>query len=430
MHFDGKSGYLSVKPLSLVEQVSIPFEMPGQQGIDTDNVHIFVSISQKLYKINFAGGILDVSETIDKHFGGLVLVGDYIYAAISGCSEAGSDYHHVYKYDKNLDLITDYDISSHFTICAGAIGYYDGHFYVGESFFDSDHFDRIVEFDSDFTFVAEHVTDQKSIFGIQGITYLPGLNVFQINSHGIGYYRINTSFTNASIVASSMPFSLQDVCVYNTNYLLYCDRNSYRILRYKLYNPSVLQAYTSICRFILRGGGGTRRYFYESSPSGYWISAEVRDINTLRYFVECTTTPVLKDTGIYPAYNEEHVFAVVYKKDDYTKFYYDGVEIVSARGVPSGNLTATSNLVIGTYRVATDRFFPGDILEFALFGRVLSDAEIKHSISEIPSPLIHLKDIVNGTAVDLSGRGQHAALHGGVTGGVIMSPHEARRTRR
>lgn len=419
MQFDGKAGYIHITPFNPIPYTSIdiPVSIYDQQGIDNDGVNIFVSDYYLIHKLDFSGNIIATSAPAENHLGGMVIVGDYIYVASSVCSALGTDVHFIYKYDKaTLEQVAAYDVGDYFTICAGAIGYYDGKFYVGESFFDSDHFDRIVEFNASFEFVAEHLMTVKSLYGIQGIKYIPALNLFQINGHGNTYYRINAALETASIVSYTESFILylQDFSVYGTD-LLYNDRDYFRIIRYPMVPTLPMIEYTAVCEFVLTGGSGTRRTLFESSPLQWWCSCEVGTANTLKYSIQTTGTAPIVDTGIIPTYGQKHKIALTYKQDDLSKFYYDGVEIVSARGAPRGTLIQTYQFVVGTYRDHTDRFFPGEINNFEFYNRELTASEIKWPSVNIPGCLIKFKDIVNGKVPDYSGNMNHGVVHGGVT---------------
>ena len=43
---------------------------------------------------------------------------------------------------------------------------------MAESFFDNDHKDRVIEFDTSFRHIKDHEIDFKSPFGIQGLEYI------------------------------------------------------------------------------------------------------------------------------------------------------------------------------------------------------------------------------------------------------------------
>ena len=184
----------------------------GQQGVATDGEFIYVQNTQQLFKYRLNGQLLVKGPRLKLHHGGIVFVKGRIYAAVSGCEPNGSDEHFVHVYDAtSLELIGVHDVRKHFTVCAGGIAHRDGHFFVAESFFDDDHSDRIVEFDSTFRHIKTHEINFKSPFGIQGLEYLPGRDQFQVHSHGKAFYRINGRLENDSLIIGQSGFDLQDL---------------------------------------------------------------------------------------------------------------------------------------------------------------------------------------------------------------------------
>ncbi|MBN2376560.1 MAG: hypothetical protein JXD22_09170 [Sedimentisphaerales bacterium] len=217
-------------PLSLDIIKEIP-EMPGgQQGIATDGSFIYIQ-AKNLLKFDMEGKLICQSEPQDIHGGGITHHDKKIYVASSKCDPAGTKVHKVYVYNaQDLKKIAEYDIGEHFGICAGGIAYYDNHFYVAESYWDNDHYDYIVKFDEEFNFVASYQVEFKCPYGIQGLDYIAYLGVFQVNSHGKDFYRINTNFDSGTVEPGRAPFDLQDVACLNQNTLLYNDRAGRRIV--------------------------------------------------------------------------------------------------------------------------------------------------------------------------------------------------------
>lgn len=196
---------------------------PDSQGIATDGKHIFLW-SERLVKYDMEGNQLAKSPPSKWHHGGMTYNDGKIFCAVSECSPEGTDKHWVFVYDSgSLKKIIEYDIGNYFSICAGGIEYYNRHFYVAESYFDNDHSDYIVEFDMDFNHVDSYQTSFKSPYGIQGLAYLPGLDKFQIHSHGNEFYRINTDFDDSTIEVgmASFPVGLQDLAYLDESTIIY-----------------------------------------------------------------------------------------------------------------------------------------------------------------------------------------------------------------
>ena len=215
--------------LNIIKEIP---EMPagGQQGIATDGSYIYVQ-TVKIFKFDMEGRLICQSEPQDIHGGGITYHDKKIYVASSKCAPAGTKVHKVYVYNaQDLKKIAEYDIGQYLGICAGGIAYYDNHFYVAESYWDNEHLDYIVKFDEDFNFVASYHVDFKCPGGIQGLDYLSSLEVFQVNSHGKEFYRINTNFDSSTLRPGLAPFKLQDVAYLNQNTLLYNDRAGRRIV--------------------------------------------------------------------------------------------------------------------------------------------------------------------------------------------------------
>lgn len=215
--------------LNIVSRLHIPSD-DGQQGIATDGKFIFIQNSQQLFKYSINGELLISGPKLKLHHGGITYAKDKIYAAVSGCESGGSNEHFVHVYNaQSLKFIKKHDISAHFTVCAGGIAYHRGRFYVAESFFDNNHKDRIIEFDTSFKHVEDHQIDFKSPFGIQGLEYIPKTRSFQIHSHAKIYYRINDSFENESLVSGQTDFELQDLALLNEQTIIINNRDSQTI---------------------------------------------------------------------------------------------------------------------------------------------------------------------------------------------------------
>jgi len=213
-----------------IRELEIPTE-ENQQGIATDGRHLFVQDRYQLHKYDLDGAFVKKSAKFKHHHGGITVVKGKLYCAVSVCSKDGTDQHWIKVYDAgSLELVDSHDIGEHFTICAGGITFHNDHFFVPESFFDKDHADRIVVFDSEFQYVRKHETSFKSPYGIQGMEYLPELEQFQIHSHGQEFYRINAQFDNDSIVVGKAPFKLQDVARLKKNVLIVNYRKAKKVL--------------------------------------------------------------------------------------------------------------------------------------------------------------------------------------------------------
>lgn len=197
----------------------------AQQGIATDGAHVYVQSTSQLVKYDMRGTVLAEGAKLDWHHGGITYGDGMICAAVSECSREGTDVHWVYVYDaETLEKVAEYDIGEHFSVCAGGIAHFEGHFYVAESYFDNDHNDYLVEFDAHFNHVESHSIDFKCPYGIQGLDYLPSINKFMVTSHGREFYLIDTDFDSATIAVGLAPFELQDVACLNVSTILCNDR--------------------------------------------------------------------------------------------------------------------------------------------------------------------------------------------------------------
>ena len=219
-------------------QLHLPSD-DGQQGIGTDGKFLFVQNTQQLFKYDLDGELIKAGPKLRLHHGGIVCVNGKIYVAVSGCEPAGTNQHLVHVYDaQSLALLEKHEIGEHFTVCAGGIAYRKGRFFVAESFFDNDHFDRIVEFDSQFKHGTHHTVKFKSPYGIQGLEYLPATDQFHVHSHGRDFYRIDASFQNDSLIAGKADFDLQDVTRLDAKTLVVNHRADESLLLIKLEMPS------------------------------------------------------------------------------------------------------------------------------------------------------------------------------------------------
>jgi len=214
----------------VIRELAIPTE-ENQQGVATDGRHLFVQDRYQLHKYKLDGMLVKKSAKFKHHHGGITHVKGNLYCAVSQCTKDGTHKHWIKVYDADsLELVETHDVGVHFKVCAGGIAYRDDHFFVPESFFDKDHVDRVVVFDSDFRYVRTHETSFKCPYGIQGMEYLPETDQFQIHSHGPEFYRINSQFDNDSIVSGKAPFKLQDVVRLNVNILLVNYRKRQKVL--------------------------------------------------------------------------------------------------------------------------------------------------------------------------------------------------------
>ncbi|MBC8243029.1 MAG: hypothetical protein H8E20_01430 [Verrucomicrobia bacterium] len=222
------SGSQAKEPLRF--QITSRFGTPsddGQQGVATDGKHAYVQNTQQLFKYQLDGTFVKAGPKLKLHHGGIVYVNGRVYAAVSSCEPTGSTQHHVHIYDAHsLEYIERHNIGAHFTVCAGGIAYRKGHFFVAEAFFDDEHLDRVVKFDSSFRHIKTHTIDFKSPFGIQGLEYLPNTEQFQVHSHGKTFYRINSRFERDSLITGQAEFELQDLARLNSETLLVNHRDA------------------------------------------------------------------------------------------------------------------------------------------------------------------------------------------------------------
>jgi hypothetical protein len=215
---------------------SFPEVGGGQQGIATDRKHVYVQSTTLLVKYDLEGKVLAKSDTLDQHHGGLVYRDGNLYVAVSGCKKEGSDYQRINVYDADtFEKLESHDIADQFSICAGGMAYYDGHYYVAESYWDNDHHDYIVKYDENLNYVETYTVDFKSPYGIQGIEYIPSLGKFLVHSHGDEFYLIEPDFDNASIQLGRAPFKLQDAAWLEDDSIVVNDRAGERVVFVELF---------------------------------------------------------------------------------------------------------------------------------------------------------------------------------------------------
>ena len=226
------------RALELEIREGFPEAVGGQQGIATDGTHVFAQSTHELVKHDLEGKVVAKSGDLQWHHGGITYHDGRIYAAVSECSAKGTRLHWVYVYDaQTLEKIEEHDVGRHFTVCAGGIAYYDGHFYVAESYYDNDHNDYVVKFDRDFKFMASYRIDFKCPYGIQGLDYLPDRGTFMVNSHGTAFYLIDTDFNAVTIQPATAPFKLQDVAYVKPGVVVLNDRDGKRVVFAGLAKP-------------------------------------------------------------------------------------------------------------------------------------------------------------------------------------------------
>ncbi|MBN1343979.1 MAG: hypothetical protein JXQ73_14945 [Phycisphaerae bacterium] len=219
------------KPLKLEILRSFPETVGGQQGIATDGKHVYVQATLYLSKYDMTGKLLAKSAKARWHHGGICHHDGKIYAAVSECAKAGTRKHWVFVYDaKTLERLAEHDVGAKFEVCAGGIAYYDGHFYVAESYWDNDHDDYVVQFDAEFKPVRSFKIGFKCPYGIQGLDYLPSTKRFVVNSHGKDFYLIDPSLDSKTIQPGRAPFELQDVAYLNPTTVVVNDRDGKRVV--------------------------------------------------------------------------------------------------------------------------------------------------------------------------------------------------------
>ena len=217
--------------LKLTVSRSFPVAQVGQQGIATDGKCVYVQCTSILLKYDLKGKLLAKSDRARLHHGGITHHDGRIYAAVSKCAKTATRKHWVYVYDAaNLKRLAVYDVGDRFEICAGGIARHDGHFYVAESYYDSDHDDYLVVFDADFKAVRSHRIAFKCPYGIQGLDYLPALGKFMVNSHGREFYLIDPDFDVGTLRPGLAPFALQDVACLKGSTVLINDRAGKRVV--------------------------------------------------------------------------------------------------------------------------------------------------------------------------------------------------------
>ena len=385
--FNGSSGYVDCENASL-RVIGGGFPAFAYQGVATDGEYVYTAVTHNIFKYDMEGNWLADSSYVDWHIGGITYHDGYIYAVVSECSSSGTTKHWVYKYDTNLNKVAEYDIGDYFTICVGAIAYYDGHFYVAESYFDNEHYDKIVKFDTSFNYVETIEIPHKCEWGIQGIEYIASKNLFQINCHSRQFYRINTSFDSSTIKIGLSPFTLQDLAYLNDSVSIYVNPSASRV---EFVDNNLLQTFADLIKkeytiqtwFNVMGGAGTRRFIFES----YWfwaISCEITDNKRLAYYIQTDGTSVIKETDRLPSYGAWHCVTIVYKQDNYSKIFYDGIELSDYTGAPSGMLKPFFILRIGTYRYANGRWFKGLIAQPVIENRAWSEAEVRENMYRSP----------------------------------------------
>jgi len=217
--------------LKLVVGRSFAVSTGVQQGIATDGTHVFVQSTYELVKYDIEGRLIARSGKLTLHHGGIACHDGKVYAAASECCKEGTKVHRVLVYDaETLEKVAEHDIGEFFGVCAGAIAYYNGHFYVAESYFDNDHQDFIVEFDESFKRVAAYTIDFKCPYGIQGLDYLPDVGKFVVNSHGRAFYLIAPDFDSKTIEAGEAAFELQDVAYLEPGTCVVNDRRGLKVV--------------------------------------------------------------------------------------------------------------------------------------------------------------------------------------------------------
>jgi len=384
LNFDGVNDYVSCVPKSfnITNEFSASEVGTSQQGVTTDGTYIYVTGNTNIFKYDMNGNYQGESAAISWHFGDLVYHDGYLYAAVSECPSSGTSTNHwIYKYDTNLNKVAEYDISSEFDVCPGAITYYNNHFYVAASYWDSDHYDKIVKYDTSFNYVETIITNVKSNYGIQGIEYLPSLNLFQINSHGAEFYRINTNFDNSSIVKYTAPFDLQGIAYLNSTTMLYNNRAGQKIefvdINVGTGFKSISSEYTVAAWFNPSDtSSGRRQMLFETNPD-WSISAELAATsNNLKYSIKTDGNYVIEETNVKPPEGVWSHVAITYVENQVSKIYYNGQELTDYEGSPTGTLYSIDHFNIGTYRDANDRWFEGKIDEVYVFNRALSADEI------------------------------------------------------
>ena len=400
LSLDGTGDYVAINETS---EDSLSVAIPTQQGITTDGTYLYITDAAKLYKYTIAGVYVGESDTETLHMGGLCYHDGLLYVAQSECLTTPSVNQFITVFNTDLEKINSVDVSEYFPICCGAICNYDGHFYMAESFWDSENYDRIVEFDENLNFVELHTTSVKSTLGIQGIEYIAWLGKFLIMSHGKNAYYIDTDFSDDSIQTVSFVFNLQDVCAYNgTLYMNNRDAQTVEVnpkptIHSLLNDEATFEAWI----YVDSSGNGIRRTIFETNDR--W--ALFCEINTSN----CLTISVAPD-GVEIGIPGEYLYcAVVYiadtfstdswhhiafsvKLNEFLQVYIDGVQqsVVASSPyqlVPLGeSFYPFSGCNIGTYRTKNSRWFNGNIDEVRLWNVARTKEQIQEYMNKKLDP--------------------------------------------
>ena len=169
------------------------------------------------------------------HYSGIIYVKGRVYAAVSGLCLEWHEPASPACLQRSVTGI-DREARCRSTLHRLCWRYYasQGQFFVAESFFDNDHLDRILEFDASFQRINDYRIDFKSPYGIQGLEYLPGIDQFQIHSHGKVFYRINGRFESGSLISGQADFELQDLARLDAKTLVVNHRQAQILERVKL----------------------------------------------------------------------------------------------------------------------------------------------------------------------------------------------------
>ena len=395
LSLDGNGDYVAINEIS---EDSFLVAISSQQGITTDGTYLYITDNNKLYKYTIAGVYIDESEPETLHMGGLCYHDGLLYVAQSECLTTPSVNQFITVFNTDLEKINSVDVSEYFSICCGAICNYDGHFYMAESFWDSENYDRIVEFDESLNFVELHTTSVKSTLGIQGIEYIPWLGKFLITSHGKNAYYIDTDFSDDSIQTVSFVFNLQDVCAYNgTLYMNNRDAQTVEVnpkptIHSLLDDEATFEAWI----YVDSSGNGIRRTIFETNDR-WALSCEINTSNRLTISVAPDAAEITIPEELYCAVvyiadtfptDSWHHIAFSVKLNEFLQVYIDGVQqsVVASSPyqlVPLGeSFYPFSGCNIGTYRSKNSRWFTGNIDEVRLWNVVRTEEQIQEYMNK------------------------------------------------
>ena len=393
LYFDGSSN-LDAKILTSVETWE---DLLKWQGVCSDGTYIYTTDGTILRKYDLDENLL-ASVSSGYHSGDICYHDGYIYVTYHEGDFKQEGDPSIIRIYNSTDLTFDSNSTEIYTgTGAGSITYNsdDGHFYIAEGSWYSKAYGFVYEYDEDFLFIDNYtVATGWAIMPFQGISYEADSNMYIFTDHQTGCWLTNSTFDILFKVQNPLSTSSQGVDWINSTNIYFLSN-----VPNVLYNaridelgvtgsdcqvPIVHDFFSGVTEYTVTGwfkwdggGGGSdgRKFIFETYPT-YWASDLFITLSGLigaSYYFEDLTQG--SEYSTLTVSEDMYYFFVLSWEVGHITVLLNGITYID-EVIPEKMLVATTGIILGTYRIANNRWFDGIIDEFRIYDESLSDQEL------------------------------------------------------